>query len=200
MHTDKNNILSTLKERKLVVLELGIGTMRNIKDAITIDQLDNPAVDIVTDLNKGFPFIEDNSVDAIYSFHFLEHVENLEFLMTEIYRVLKVGGKNIGTVPHFSNPYFYSDYTHKAHFGLYSFAYFSKTPYFKRQVPGFYNACEFTLENIKVEFISPFRVRNQFKKIQQWLFNSSKFLKEYYEENMCYIFPAYQIRFVLKKV
>ena len=119
MYLDKRNILNEIKSQSKVIIELGVGRARSIQNAITIDKLDFPEVDIVADLDKGFPFLEDNSVDEIYSFHFFEHVNNLEFLMGEIYRVLKKGGKNIGSVPHFANPYFYSDYTHKAYFGLY---------------------------------------------------------------------------------
>jgi hypothetical protein len=32
-----------------------------------------------------------------------------------------------------------------------------------------------------------------------WLFNSCRYMQELYEENFCYIFPCYEIRFVLEK-
>ncbi len=200
MFLDKKNILAQIDAQPKVVLELGVGRTRTVKDAITIDKLDFPEVDIVADLEQGLPFLPDNSVDEVHSFHFLEHVNNLEFLMAEIYRVLKKGGKNIGAVPHFANPYFYSDYTHKAYFGLYSFSYFSKQRYFKREVPDFYNSTNYKINKIRLDFLSPFRVRNRLKRIIGAFFNSSRFLQEFHEENLCYILPAYQIRFELEKV
>lgn len=144
---DKNDVLKKINEIPKVVIELGCGRQKQIKNAITIDIIDLPHIDIIADLNKGLWFLPDNSVDEIYSFHFLEHVENFELFMKEIYRVLKKGGKKIGTVPHFSNPYFYSDYTHHNFFGLYTFSYFSKTKYFKREVPSFYNSTDFKINN-----------------------------------------------------
>ena len=47
--------------------------------------------------------------------------------MREITRVLKKNGKANIFVPHFSNPYYYSDYTHKRFLGLYTFYYFVET-------------------------------------------------------------------------
>ena len=37
------------------------------------------------------------------------------------------------------------------------------------------------------------------KKIWQFFFNSTTYMKEFYEENLTYIIPAYEIYFVLKK-
>jgi len=131
--------------------------------------------------------------------HVIEHVENIEFLMKEIFRILKKGGEFIGTVPHFSNPYFYSDYTHNKFFGLYTFNYFSNRQYFYRQVPMYYNDLDINIEEIKLIFKSPFRIRNLFKKFFTIFINSSKYLQEFYEENLVYLFPCYEIYFRLKK-
>ncbi|MCA9978922.1 MAG: class I SAM-dependent methyltransferase, partial [Anaerolineales bacterium] len=130
---------SVLSGEQPVVLELGCGP-RQKDDRIGIDRLNLPGVDIVADLEAGLPFLPDNSVDAIHSKSFLEHVDNLELLMREIARVLKPGGKKHLFVPHFSNPYYYSDYTHQRFFGLYSFQYFSiSQTRFHRRVPNFYH-------------------------------------------------------------
>jgi len=200
MHiNDKKNILPHIAKRNKVVIELGCGNNPQIKNAITIDVIDLEHVDIVADLNKGLVFLPDNSVDEIYSFHFLEHVNDLSFFMNEIYRVLKKGGKKMGSVPHFSNPYFYSDYTHRSFFGLYSFSYFSKEKYFKRGVPNFYQDINFKINKITIVFYSPFFVRNVFKKIYNVIFNLNTYCQEYYESSWCYSFPAHEIRFELEK-
>src|SRR3989338_7869822 len=113
-----------LAKREKVVLELGCGPTKS-EGRIGIDRLALPGVDIVADINEGFPYLPDHSVDEIHSKSLFEHVENLEFFMREIVRVLKPGGKNCLFAPHFSNPYYYSDYTHTRFMGLYTFHYFS---------------------------------------------------------------------------
>lgn len=196
---DRKNLLPQIKNMPKVVLELGCGPSKAIAEAITVDMLDIEGVDIVCNIDLGFPFLEDESVDEIHSFHFLEHVKDLNFTMSEIYRVLKKDGKNCGTVPYFANPYFYSDPTHKSTFGLYTFAYFSKIQYFKRRVPTFYNDINFQIDKVELRFKSPFFIRRNVKKIFQKIFNVNKYMKELYEEQLCYLIPAYEVFFELRK-
>jgi len=196
---DKNNKLKELNISKKNILELGCGPIRKFSNSITIDMVDLETVDIVADISDGLGFIPDNSIDEIHSSHFLEHVQDLEFLMSEIYRILKPNGRKIGTVPHFSNPHFYSDYTHKSFFGLYTFYYMSKTSSLKREVPTFYNNLDFKVIEIRFNFYSNFRIRHYIRRIYQMIFNINNYVKEYYEENMCYLFPANEIYFILEK-
>ena len=119
--------------------------------------------------------------------------------MSEIYRVLKKDGYLTGSVPHFSNPYFYSDYTHHSFWGLYTLCYFSKNNFFTREVPQYYNTISFNLEKIEIIFASPFRYRNMIKKFIQNFFNLNTYMQELYEENFVYLFPCYEISFKLRK-
>lgn len=192
---DKFGKIENLSLNGFNVLELGCGPLRKFEDSITVDIVDLEGVDVIANINEGLSFIPDNSIDEIHSSHFLEHVQDLEKTMSEIYRILKPGGKKIGTVPHFSNPYFYSDYTHKSFFGLYTFYYMSKRSSLKRKVPTFYNDLDFKIVEIKFNFYTRFRVW----KIYQYLFNRNDSMKEFYEKNLCYIFPASEISFVLEK-
>lgn len=196
---DKHNILSTLSSRPKVVIELGCGTSRRIKGAISIDIIDVDSVDIVANVDQGLSFLPDNSVDEIYSFHFMEHLSDITLFMNELYRVLKPGGKKIGTVPHFSNPYYYSDYTHRSFWGLYSFSYFSKEPYFKRGVPNFYQDINFKINSIRIVFYSSFKFINIFKKMEGFIFNLNKPMLELYEGSWCYTFPAHEMAFEIEK-
>ncbi len=196
---DKKNILKDFLNKNLLLVELGPGNLRNIKDALTIDKYDSDAVDIIADLELGLSFLPDNSVDYIFSSHLMEHIVNLEGLLKEIFRVLKKNGKFEMIVPHFSNPYYYSDYTHKNFFGLYTMCYFSKSNYFKRKVPQFYNGINFTIEKIKIEFTSPFVFRYPLKKIWQFIFNLTRGMQEFYEESFSFKISAYQIRYILVK-
>ncbi|MFN0187552.1 MAG: class I SAM-dependent methyltransferase [Bacteroidia bacterium] len=196
---DKHNILPNLASRSKVIIELGCGTSRRIKDAISIDIIDVDSVDIVTNVDQGLSFLPDNSVDEIYSFHFMEHLSDISLFMNELFRVLKPGGKKIGTVPHFSNPYYYSDYTHRSFWGLYSFSYFSKERYFKRGVPNFYQDINFKINKIEIVFYSSFKFINIFKKIEGFIFNLNKPMLELYEGSWCYTFPAHEIYFEIEK-
>jgi len=60
--------------------------------------------EVLYDLSS-FPWPwEDNSVDEVYSSHFLEHVQDFEKTILEIHRILKPEGVIHFRVPHFRNP------------------------------------------------------------------------------------------------
>ncbi len=188
-----------LERLSLVRVELGCGPNRKFNDSVTIDQLNHDDVDIVTDLNLGIP-LDDETVDEIHSSHFLEHVVDFGEFMRETYRVLKPRGIAVHVVPHFAHPYFYSDYTHKTFFGLYTFHYFSRTcAPFKRRVPTFYNDIDFTVKSVRLGFKSPFRWRNRLRKCVEAIVNLGSWMQEFHEENLGRVFPAYEIRVVLVK-
>ena len=189
-----------LIEQTSLIIELGCGPNKKA-GRIGVDVMDLPGVDIVADLENGLPFLPDNSVDEIYSKSLLEHVNNLEDLMFEIWRVLKPEGRKYLFVPHFSNPYYYSDYTHQRFFGLYTFEYFSTSQHrFHRRVPGFYHTFGFETIDVKLRFTSPWRTRKLFKRLAQKVFNLSPWWQELYEENFCYLIPCYGIHATLKPI
>lgn len=139
----------------------------------------------------------DNSVDRIHSRSVLESIENFENLMREIVRVLKNNGTAHIFVPHFPNPYYYSDYTHKRFFGLYTFYYFVDSKHqLRRKVPNFYTDIRINILSQRRVFTSPFWFRRRIKKLAGLLFNCHRSLQEFYEENLCYIFPCYGIEVV----
>lgn len=128
-------------------------------------------------------------------------IDRFDFLMQEIWRVLKPTGRKFLYVPHFSNPYYYSDYTHKRFFGLYTFEYFShRQTRFKRKVPSFYQEYGFVTEEMTLVFTSPWKGRKLFKRLFQALVNLHPCLMEFYEENLCYLIPCYALRATLKPV
>lgn len=197
---DFGQLIQNLRNQGLpVIVELGPGDIKTYPNSIGIDIFKKDSVDFICDLTEGFPFIEDNSIDLIYSSHFLEHIDNLDYFLKEINRVLKPGGKKVGVVPHFSNPYYYSDYTHKNFWGMYTLLYFSKDKFFTRDVPRYYNQIDFKINKVDLVFNSPFRGRNLFKKAFGLFVNSSRYTKELYEENLTGICQCYEIRFEIEK-
>lgn len=198
---DKKNILNRIKEIEDLTLELGCGGYKRNKDAVGIDVIDHNCVDIVGDVYDVLRKIPNNSVSAVYSYHFFEHLENIEAVMEELTRIVKVNGAFLVVTPHFSNPYFYSDYTHKSQFGLYTFSYLSSNSIFVRKVPSYNKSLEFELCKVKLIFKSPrpFYFRWGLKKLFQIIFNLNRYMMEFYEENLCYIFPCYEIRYEMIK-
>jgi len=198
---DKKDILDKIEKFQELKLELGCGSRKRHEDAICIDILDYECVDIVGDVYGVLKKIPENIVSAVYSYHFFEHLEDIGAVMEELTRIMKVNGLFIVVAPHFSNPYFYSDYTHKNQFGLYSFSYLSSDSIFARTVPSYSKPHNFELSKVKLIFKSPrpFYFRWGLKKFFQIIFNINRYVMEFYEENLCYIFPCYEIRYEMIK-
>jgi SAM-dependent methyltransferase len=194
------DLAEALRNGSPVEVELGCG-MANPPGRIKIDRVDLPHLDIVTDLEDGLSFFPDNSVDAIHSKSVLEHIHNFDFLMRETWRILKPAGTQNIFVPHFSNPFYYSDPTHVRFFGLYSFEYYSAGHfYFSRKLPAYYQEYGFLIQHISLVFGSPWRGRNFVKRLMQKIVNINSWMMEFYEENLCYAFPCYGLQVTLKPI
>ncbi len=94
---NKESKVAPATEKK-IKLNLGCGFRRpGSPDGIQIINIDSRAEvkpDMVLDIAKGLPF-DDNSADEVLANDFLEHLmpSDVIFVMEEIYRVLKNGGK-----------------------------------------------------------------------------------------------------------
>lgn len=82
-------------------------------------------VDIIRDIEKnGLPFC-DNSAVRIRAYAFLEHIDDLRFVMNECWRVLKPDGIFEGEVPLAGTDGAWRDPTHKRFFVEKTFAFFT---------------------------------------------------------------------------
>jgi len=198
---DKQGLLGRIDDLEEIVLELGCGHRKRHPEAIGIDLRDYQGVDIVGDALDVLRRFPANSVSAAYSYHFFEHLDNVESYMTELNRTMKKKARLQVVTPHFSNPYYYSDHTHRTPFGLYSFAYFCKNVFFRRQVPNYHQELDFELISVDLIFKSspPFYLRWGIKKVFQLIFNLNRYMMELYEENFCYLIPCYEVRYALVK-
>lgn len=79
------------------VLELGCGVNPLCKNSTKIDIV-RLKDGIVSDLNKKFP-LKDKLFDTVVSMDVIEHLYDIDNFLSEIYRVLKVGGKVIISTP-----------------------------------------------------------------------------------------------------
>ena len=198
---DKKELLVGLTTSSSLIIEMGCGSTKRNPEAIAIDILDYPEVDIVGDIYDVLKKLPDSCVTHASSKHFIEHVSDLNLIMLELERVIKPGGVIDFVAPHFSNPYFYSDITHRNFFGLYTFCYMSYSNIFSRKVPAYQKNVLFNLKSVDLKFKSDkaFYGRYAFKLIIGYLFNSCNYMKELYEENFCYLFPCYEVRYKLIK-
>ena len=86
----------------MMVLELGCGSRREYPGSIGVDKRMGSGADIVLDLEDTVLPFENDFFDLVYAAHVLEHIRNLDFVVREVYRVLKPGGVFRVVVPHFS--------------------------------------------------------------------------------------------------
>ena len=97
-----NLILKEINNRivtnEKLFIEIGAGPKKGENGWLTLDIL--PGCDLQLNLLEKLPF-PDNSVDFIYSSHFLEHFQTIEIkgILKECYRILKSGGKISTCVP-----------------------------------------------------------------------------------------------------
>jgi ubiquinone/menaquinone biosynthesis C-methylase UbiE len=190
-----------LLKRRPLRLELGCGDDKRDPHSVGVDILPLRGADIVGDAMEFLRTLEDGSVETISSEHFLEHISDVEGLLKEAARVIEPRGRFIATVPHFSNPYFYSDPTHKTFFGLYTFGYYIAESPFRRKVPTYGESLPFHVDGVNLVFqsVRPFYGRHAVKVSLGHLFNANRWTREFWEENLCWIFPCYEIRYVLRR-
>ncbi len=111
-----------MSDKNLVRLNIGAG-QTYIPGFINIDISDK--ADVTLDLGVDMLPFEDDSVDLVFTYHTLEHIPDYLFVLSEIHRVLKHGGRVLVGLPyvtlteyHLVNPY------HLHNFNEYSFEFF----------------------------------------------------------------------------
>ena len=181
-------------------LHLGAG-QKHREGYFSVDLVELPHVDVVADLNQPLRGLPDNSVSAIFTRHTLEHVEGFMTLMSEFHRVCRADAEIHIVVPHFSNPYFYSDPTHVRHFGLYTMHYFMDEADQKgRKVPAFYTRTRFQLRSTRIDFYRTSLFDRLIVPLLRAVVNLSFATQAIYERRWTWLLPAWQIHYVLQPV
>jgi predicted SAM-dependent methyltransferase len=130
-----------LPDTGAIIIDLGCGWNKLIPPrkgdmVLGVDHVSNNVVDIRCDLNERLPF-EDNSVDAVFSRHCIEHIRDKDRVFWEIHRVLKPGCIAFIKVPHFRaiQAVNYDHFTRWASFSMNTFVnanwYSANFPYFE---------------------------------------------------------------------
>jgi hypothetical protein len=196
---DKHDVLRHITGAKL---DLGCGARKRAPEYIGVDVIDHDDVDVVGDVFDVLHRIPTSSVAFVFSSHFMEHVERIDLLIQEIGRVLIADGRLETIVPHFSNPYYYSDVTHRTSFGLYSMSYFVDRSPFKRQVPLYAHPPLFHLDEVDLIFKAPrpFYARYALSRAIQPIANLSRATQEFYEGIVASWLPCYELRFLMTRL
>lgn len=181
-------------------LDIGCG-VRKREGFIGIDFTPYRDVDIVMDLrNAPLPF-EDNSVDEVYTDHFLEHlvIEDIVRVMQEIHRVCKPFARVEIRVPHFSGLTNFYEF-HKTSFRYNSFAEFI--------IGGrgmFTSSAQFLLMKRKINLVN--RQSPKLRPHTRWFFWNypmewlvNKFPLQYDLTGWHYLFPAWEIVWKLRVI
>jgi hypothetical protein len=120
-------------------------------------------------------------------------------LMAELHRVTRPTGRIEIIVPHFSNPYGYSDPTHVRFFGVYSFFYFSdEVDQPRRKVPAFYVPERFRVESIRCRLLRHSLAERLARFFLEPAINLSIRSLDWYERRLCRLLPAEDVRYVLR--
>jgi len=198
---DKEKRLLAATSISPVRLELGCGTSKRDPSSIGVDLLDAPGVDVVGEAAEVLASLPDSSVSHIYSEHFLEHLDDLQGLLVQVSRVLADEGAFVAIVPHFSNPYFYSDPTHKMPFGLYTFCYLADSALFARTVPRYTFDYGLHLDRVTLRFKAsrPFYVRYAIRRTIGFVVNLNPWLQEFWEDVLSGVVSCYEIEYQLHR-
>ena len=106
-------------------LNLGSG-MRKLEGYINIDNREECDPDVILDIEEGFPLIGDSTVEEIIAYDILEHVhqDKVIFVMSEIHRVLKLGGIFDFFIPSVEGVGGFMDPYHRSWWNIGSFLYY----------------------------------------------------------------------------
>ena len=102
------------------VLDVGCGWNKT-PGAVGIDANPKTHADVIHDLGSiPYPF-PNNEFDEVVCRHVAEHLPDVMSFIAELHRITRPGGRIMITTPHYSNPDWATDPTHRNHFNSYSF-------------------------------------------------------------------------------
>jgi SAM-dependent methyltransferase len=102
------------------ILDVGCGANK-MAGAIGLDNNPRTDADVIHDLGTiPYPF-PDNEFDLVVSNHVVEHVPDVMAFIGELHRVTRPGGRIKVVTPHYTNPDWANDPTHRNHINSYTF-------------------------------------------------------------------------------
>ena len=178
------------------VLDVGCGWNKT-PGAIGMDANPRTHADVIHDLGSiPYPF-PDNDFDDIVCRHVAEHVPDVMSFIAELHRITRPGGRIAITTPHYSNPDWATDPTHRNHFNSYSFNCFVED----RQLFPFYTAVRLQPVRTYVSLANLWRAIGLELLVnldQRW--PGLRFTRKFWEFYLCPVFRGKELKFEFEVV
>jgi SAM-dependent methyltransferase len=190
----RNQKLETISAMK--ILDVGCGVNKT-PGAIGLDNNPKTAADVIHDLGTlPYPF-PDNEFDTVVSNHAVEHVPDLMGFVSELYRITKPGGRIKLITPHYTNPDWASDPTHRNHINSYTFNPFMP----ERAVFDFYTDVKLRPVSTYVSLLGLWRALGiEFIVNLDQRSNGLRFTRKFWEHYLSYVFRGKEIFFEFEVV
>lgn len=179
---------SQLTER---ILDVGCGTNKH-PGAIGLDNNPRTGADVIHDLGEiPYPF-PDSEFDLVISNHVVEHVPDVMAFISELHRITRPGGRIRLLTPHYTNPDWANDPTHRNHINSYTFNTFLPD----RQLFDFYTDIQLKPLDCYVSLLGLWKAVGI-----EFLVNSDRknhklrFLRKFWEQYLSYVIRGKELRF-----
>ena len=178
------------------ILDVGCGTNKT-EGAVGLDNNPRTQADVIHDLGQlPYPFA-DNEFDLVVSNHVVEHVPDIMAFVTELYRVTQNGGRIKLLTPHYTNPDWANDPTHRNHINSYTFNTFLAG----RQVFDFYTDVQLKPISCHVSLLNLWRLLGiQFIVNLDQKAPKLRFLRKFWEHYLSNIIRGKELRFEFEVV
>jgi len=185
-----------IESRKARVLDIGCGTNK-VAGAIGMDVNPRTAADVIHDLDDlPYPFADDE-FDEVIGRHVIEHVRDPMAVMCEIHRITRNGGVVKLVAPHWTNPDFATDLTHRNHLNSYSFRNLTD----ERAVFPFYTEVRFRQRRARVTLLNLWKLTGlEFLINLDHRFPSLRFIRKFWEQYLNAVLRGKEIHFELEVV
>ena len=178
------------------ILDVGCGDNK-YEGAIGLDYNPRTSADVIHDLGV-FPYpFADNEFDFVISRHTVEHVPDVMNFVSELWRITKNGGRIELVTPHYTNPDWANDLTHRNHLNSYSFNTFIAD----RQIFDFYTDVRLKPLDTHVSLANLWKILG-FEFIVNLDRKSPKmrFTRKFWEQYLSYLFRGKELRFKFEVV
>jgi SAM-dependent methyltransferase len=178
------------------ILDVGCGSNK-FEGAIGLDNNPKTSADVIHDLGEiPYPF-EDSEFDLIVTRHVAEHVPDLMAFVSELYRITRDGGRIRIVTPHYTNPDWATDPTHRNHINSYTFNTFMAD----RQVFDFYTDVRLRPVRTYVSLLGLWKALGiEFVVNLDHKNYKLRFLRKFWEHYLSYIFRGKELHFEFEVV
>jgi SAM-dependent methyltransferase len=196
MTTRSQQRRATISTERLNLLDIGCGANKT-PGAVGMDVNPRTAADVIHDLDDlPYPFDTDQ-FDEIIGRHVIEHVRDPMAVMGELHRITRNGGIVRLVAPHWTNPDFATDLTHRNHINSYSFRNLTE----ERAVFPFYTDVRFRQRTTRVTLLNLWKVTGLEILINldnRW--PSLRFIRKFWEQYLNAMVRGKEIHFELEVV